>query len=92
MKQDFLFYFFAGIISGITEFFPISSTVHVSIFSKIFKNISYETIDLLNSFAQLGSAIIVIKKFKSYYFKICNFFLRFLYRKILKILIYIKFF
>lgn len=53
-----------GIIEGITEFFPISSTCHVMIFSKIFK-IETNEAKILNLFMQLGTSLSILLYFKN---------------------------
>ncbi|XBC37723.1 MAG: undecaprenyl-diphosphate phosphatase [Buchnera aphidicola (Meitanaphis microgallis)] len=53
-----------GIIEGITEFFPISSTSHIIIFSKIFQ-IKKNEIDILNTFMQCGTSLSILLYFRS---------------------------
>ncbi|XBC43373.1 MAG: undecaprenyl-diphosphate phosphatase [Buchnera aphidicola (Meitanaphis flavogallis)] len=53
-----------GIIEGITEFFPISSTCHIMIFSKIFK-IEANEAKTLNLFMQLGTSLSILLHFKN---------------------------
>ncbi|XBC41836.1 MAG: undecaprenyl-diphosphate phosphatase [Buchnera aphidicola (Kaburagia rhusicola rhusicola)] len=53
-----------GIIEGITEFFPISSTCHIMIFAKIFR-IEANEAKTLNLFMQLGTSLSILLYFKN---------------------------
>ncbi|XBC39290.1 MAG: undecaprenyl-diphosphate phosphatase [Buchnera aphidicola (Nurudea shiraii)] len=55
---------FLGIIGGILEFFPISSTSHIIIFSKFFK-IEVHEVKMLNSFIQFGTSLSILLYFKN---------------------------
>ena len=54
----FLKYFIIGLIQGLTEFLPVSSSGHILIFSHLF-NINCDII-LLSVVAHLGSLLAVI--------------------------------
>ncbi len=60
---EFLKYIFLGIVQGITEALPISSSGHLLIFSKIINaNINYDTLAILTNAGSLIAVIIVFRK------------------------------
>ncbi|XBC40811.1 MAG: undecaprenyl-diphosphate phosphatase [Buchnera aphidicola (Nurudea yanoniella)] len=58
-----------GVIGGITEFFPISSTCHIIILSKFFK-FEINEIKILNSFIQFGTSLSILLYFKNTFSKL----------------------
>lgn len=63
------FVFLVGIIEGITEFFPISSSSHIIIITKLF-NISDEKSKIFNIIAQSGTALSILLYFKKEFLKL----------------------
>lgn len=60
--MDLLIAVVLGLIQGVTEFLPVSSSGHVLIFSRIFQNPSSFEFDVLVSFGTLFAVIIYYRK------------------------------
>jgi undecaprenyl-diphosphatase len=63
--MDFIIAFLYGIIEGITEWLPVSSTGHLIIFEKVllFKSVSPEFLDMFRVVVQLGAILSVVTIF-----------------------------
>ena len=57
--MDILKAFLMGLIQGVTEFLPVSSSGHLSVFSHFF-NIDTEISSLYSSMLHIGSVIAIV--------------------------------
>lgn len=74
-------YIILGIIQGVTEIFPVSSSGHLTIFSHLFKTFDPSSANVFLMITNFGSFLALLYFFRKDVIKLINSFLQFLFKK-----------